>query len=183
MEALFEAGCKSFGENRLDSLGDKVEIVSEGVDWHFIGTLQRKKIRKILGYSRTLHSVESLVLAEKISQVALDLGIKVEVFLEVNTGEQQKGGFTIEQLNLDFKVLSQLPNIKILGLMTMAPHTTDEELVRSTFKEVRLCQEKLNSEGVLAYAMTELSMGMSNDFELAIEEGSTLVRVGTALFL
>lgn len=181
VQELYAAGCRSFGENRIEVLNSKRDSFPPETKWHFIGTLQRKKIRKILGASQIIHSVESLKLAEKISQVAQDMAIEVEIFLELNNGEEQKGGFSPQQLCEEFATIAALPNITIIGLMTMAPFSDDDEIVRSAFAQTRQLRDELNALGVAA-PMTQLSMGMSNDFEIAIAEGSTLVRVGTALY-
>jgi pyridoxal phosphate enzyme (YggS family) len=181
IQALCDAGCTSFGENRIEVLNAKADSFDKDIIWHFIGTLQRKKIRKILAKSQILHSVESLALAEKISQVAIDLNITVKIFLEINNGENQKGGFVPNDLCNDFEKISLLQNIQILGFMIMAPFTTDEDIIRESFKKTRLLMDKLNNKKT-TNPMTELSMGMSNDYHIAIEEGATLVRVGSALF-
>ena len=183
VKALYAAGCRSFGENRIDVLNEKKDSFDPEVCWHFIGTLQRKKIRKILASSTVLHAVDSLKLAQKISRVAGEMGIQVQIFLEVNNGEEQKGGFDHWQIKSDFPIVAALENITIIGLMTMAPFSDDRELIRQSFRKTRLLQDELNNSDILPAEMKQLSMGMSNDFEIAIEEGSTLVRVGTALYI
>ncbi len=181
VQALYNEGCRCFGENRIEVLNSKKDVLPSDIQWHFIGTLQRKKIRKILASSQVLHSVESLKLAEKISQVAVDMQITVEIFLEVNNGEEQKGGFLPDVLKESFASIIDLPNITVVGLMSMAPYTDDKTIVANAFKKTSDLQDELNALQ-LCQPLTQLSMGMSNDYELAITEGSTLVRVGSALY-
>lgn len=167
---VYQAGCRDFGENRIQEALLKIGEVPADVHWHFIGTLQKNKVNKAIGKFALIHSVDSYALAEKISQSG---GAKI--LLQVNTsGEVSKHGLSIEEWRPSLESLFSLPNLQIEGLMTMAPLTEDTAIIRQTFRKLRLFAEELK--------LPELSMGMSHDFEIALEEGATLVRIGSALF-
>jgi len=173
---LYEGGIRDFGENRIQDAEEKQRALPHDIRWHFIGNLQSNKIRKAVGRFHLIHSISSFELAKKISA----LGIPQDVLLEVNiAGEASKHGMSEAELVRDFPEFQALPNIRIRGLMTMAPQfrllDTDEiERVRVLFREARALQVRLG--------LPELSMGMSQDYEIAIEEGATIVRIGSALF-
>lgn len=164
---LYEQGLRDFGENRVQEAIPKIEAAPLDARWHFIGSLQKNKVSKVLGKFVLIHSVDNLELAEKIS----DLG-GAEILLQVNIRHQH--GFTPADLRRNFQKMNDLPGLKIRGLMTMAPLTDDVALIRDTFKQVRLLRDELG--------LKELSMGMSHDWKIALDEGSTLLRIGTALF-
>ena len=170
------------GENRVPELIAKQESVpDERIRWHMIGHLQSRKVPALLGATQLIHSIDSLKLAKKLSNRAVEAGMREQVLLQINASrESTKGGFIVPDMDEDLYGALKLPGLKVAGLMTMAPLTEDAIVMRNTFKSVRELQQKLIDSGVLAGKV--LSMGMSNDFEIAIEEGSTMVRLGTALF-
>lgn len=180
-------GQRLFGENYLqealtkfdDKLGDDI---LHG-EWHFIGRLQRNKVRRVCEYFSCIQSVDDLRLLEAINRVSKETGRDVSVFLQINVGrEATKGGILPEDL-LEFLAKSaQFTSVSIRGLMAIPPFADDRELTRGWFRTLRELRDRANDAGGLASPLTELSMGMSNDFEVAIEEGATVVRIGTALF-
>lgn len=181
-------GLLELAENRpqqlLERAGELATSVGHDfrVRWHLIGQLQRNKVRAVLPVIALLHSVDSLRLLERVSQVAGELSLQTEVLLQVNTsGEASKQGFSVSELRQQWPVLCALPNVQLRGLMTMAPDTEDETVVRSTFRALRELRDELRSESG-AEGFSELSMGMSQDYEIAIEEGATIVRLGSTLF-
>lgn len=170
------------GENRVEELEWKAgSLDDERICWHMIGHVQRRKVPRLLGRAGLVHSVDSLRLARQLSDRSVEAGEVERVLIQVNTsGEESKGGFPVESSGEDLSAVLGLPGLDTRGLMTMAPFTDDEAVLRSTFRRVRMLHEELL--GVEGYAGEHLSMGMTNDFEIAIEEGSTMIRVGTALF-
>lgn len=175
------AGQEVFGESRLQEAEPKIAAIGQCADWHFIGSIQRNKVRRILGCCQTLHSVDSVRLARYIDGVAADLGAKVGIFLQVNlAGEESKGGFPPREMVPALEEISALQSLEILGLMTIPPVEDNPAEARRWFRELREFRDHLvASTGV---ALPFLSMGMSGDFEAAIEEGATHVRVGSAIF-
>jgi hypothetical protein len=178
-EAL-ACGVKHLGENRLEGLLDKQEAIGrQRAIWHFIGSLQTRKVKEVLPHIDYLHSLDRLSLAEEIEKRA-DHPIKC--FVQVNvSGEQSKHGLSLQETVPFIKKLGQFQKVHVIGLMTMAPFTEDKSIVRSIFKQLKDCQKEIQLLDLPYAPCTELSMGMSNDFELAIEEGATFIRVGTAL--
>jgi pyridoxal phosphate enzyme (YggS family) len=171
----YEAGCRSFGENRVQEALEKMEIAPKDSEWHLIGTLQKNKVNKAVGVFSLIHSVDSLELAEKINDVSLQKGVVTPILLQVNvSGEESKHGFTAETVTADFTRLKSMANLRIEGLMTMAPFTEDANIRRDCFKKLRVLRDKLG--------VKELSMGMSNDWREAVQEGATILRVGSAIF-
>jgi PLP dependent protein len=178
VSGAYQAGCVDFGENRVQEALIKIQEAPSAVNWHFIGPLQRNKIRKMIGKFALIHSVDSLELAQKISTVAQELNVDTSILLEVNTSEEaSKHGFTEEECLHAFEKLLQLPFLKIQGLMTMAPFIEDQTVIRDCFARLRQLKEKLEIQAT----MPHLSMGMSHDYRLAIQEGATLLRVGRAI--
>ena len=177
----FEAGQTVFGENRVQELLAKAPLLPGAVRWHLIGHLQKNKIRKILPAVELLHGVDTSDLAADIDRVAGELGLFPRVLLEVNvSGEGTKFGFSPDVLSTQLDTLLALPRVQVEGLMTMAPYSEDPETARPVFAALRRLRDEL--AGQSGTPLPVLSMGMSGDFEVAIEEGSTLVRVGSALF-
>ncbi|MBS0650698.1 MAG: YggS family pyridoxal phosphate-dependent enzyme [Verrucomicrobia bacterium] len=178
LEALQEAyamGLRTFGESRIPTALDKMAQLPSDIAWHFIGHLQSNKVAKAIGRFALIHSMDSLDLAKKISSASVQQNCTTPILLQVNTsGETSKQGFTPDSCRGHFLELSQLPGITIQGLMTMAPLTDDEKVVRSCFSRLRSLRDELK--------LRHLSMGMSHDFPIAIEEGATLLRIGSALF-
>lgn len=179
-EAL-EAGCKHFGENKAQELRDKSPLIKESLNWHFIGHLQTNKVKYVIEPAALIHSVDSLKIINEIEKRAEAIEKVQKILLEIKTSdEESKFGLSDEKeiFNLaDYCKSSS--NIKLAGLMTMAPFVDDEKIIRNSFKKLKNVFDKMNNEG---YELTELSMGMSSDFEIAIEEGSTLIRIGTSIF-
>ncbi len=180
-----EAGITDVGENKPHDALAKMEILPKALldklTWHFIGHLQTNKVNKVVGNFALIHSVDSLRLAEKISQRAIDLEIKQEVLLQVNVAEEEaKHGFSVEEVESVFEKLVTLEGINILGLMTMAPFVEEDHVIDSTFKKLFLLREKLQRSNDVI--LPELSMGMSQDYVHALKNGATIVRVGSYLF-
>lgn len=183
-DAILEAnrlGINDFGENRAQELMLKFEKIGYKVIWHFIGTLQKNKVKYAVKTSEYIHSVDSIELLEEINKRASSLNKVQKILLEVKTSsEESKSGLTNEEEI--FKIAEQAKNysnINLTGLMTIAPLTEDENLIRKSFRDLRLLKEKMNDAGI---NINELSMGMTSDFEIAIEEGSTMLRIGSAIF-
>ena len=179
----YETGCRDFGENRMQEALDKMSGAPSNIKWHFIGTLQRKKVKHVVGQFHLIHSVDSVPLAEEIARRSKEAGVVSRVLLETNTsGEASKHGLEAEEWQRVFPGLLQLEGLKICGLMTMAPLTNDELVVRSCFRELRALRDHLRAEWGDQVDLKHLSMGMSQDYKEAIEEGTTLLRIGTAIF-
>jgi len=176
-----EAGQVMFGENRLQEGEEKIPVLPPHLEWHFIGGLQRNKVRKVLSLFPVIHSISSLKLADFTNRVAGELGLKPRIFLEVNIGaESSKEGFLPDELRDDLDEIVAMEHLDWQGLMCLPPRVEIPEDARPWFAKVRELQEELSEKSGLP--LPELSMGMSGDFEVAIEEGSTIVRVGSAIF-
>jgi len=185
LEAVHAAvahGLFDLGENRVEDLVEKATALKdERVRWHMIGHVQRRKAPRLVGVAGLVHSIDSLRLAQRLSNVAGEAGTRQPVLIQVNTsGEETKGGFSDRGMDDDLGEVLALPGLEVRGLMTMAPLTDDETVLRSTFRALLRLNERLRQAD--GYTGDELSMGMTNDFEIAIEEGSTMIRLGTALF-
>jgi PLP dependent protein len=177
------AGQMIFGENYVQELKDKALQVQQAVEWHFIGHLQSNKVRQIAGLVSMIHSVDRLSLAQEIDRQWGTLGKSCELLVQVNvSGEATKSGATAEDAIGLLKAISGLRHVRVQGLMTMPPFFDDPEMARPYFRELRELAEAISAEEIPDIVMNELSMGMSGDFEVAIEEGATLVRIGTAIF-
>lgn len=182
MEAM-HAGQRVFGENYVQELTAKAAQVAGPVEWHFIGSLQSNKVKYIAGLVTLIHSVDRLSLAEEIDKQWEKLGKTCDILVEVNiSGEKSKAGTAASEVVKLVRDIARLPRLRIKGLMTMPPFFDEPESARSYFRELRKLAEKIASEAIPNVEMNELSMGMSGDFEVAIEEGATLVRVGSAIF-
>ena len=179
-----DAGIRHLGENRLQEALSKIDTLGrEGVVWHFIGSLQRRKVKSVIGRFETIHSVDSLALAEEIDRQAKAAGLRQRVLLEVNlAGEASKGGFESTTLGAALESLNGLEHLDIRGLMAIPPPTPTAEDARPYFRQLRTLAQTLTARGHRNINMQELSMGMSHDYPVAIEEGATYVRVGTAIF-
>jgi len=181
IQEVYNYGYVNLGENKAQEFSEKAQIIEEDVTWHFIGHLQTNKVKLVVPYAEYIHSVETKKLANEINKRAALINKTQKIFLEVNTsGEESKFGLKSEKeifALADF--CKTLPNIDLCGFMTMAPYTDDEQVIRNCFRKVREIKENLNKKG---FNITELSMGMTNDLELAIEEGATMLRIGTAIF-
>ncbi|MDQ0198514.1 YggS family pyridoxal phosphate-dependent enzyme [Neobacillus ginsengisoli] len=178
-EAL-EAGIDNLGENRDEGLLEKWKVLGDKPKWHFIGTLQTRKVKNIIDKVEYIHSLDRLSLADEINKRSL--GKKVKCLVQVNVSqEESKHGLTAEEAIGFIKQLGSFENISVEGLMTMAPFTNDEEILRSCFRQLRKLRDQVQALNLVFAPCSELSMGMSNDFSIAIEEGATMVRIGTAL--
>jgi pyridoxal phosphate enzyme (YggS family) len=183
-ESVLEAkscGQRDFGENWAQELVEKFDLVPEDVSWHFIGHLQTNKVKYVVPRAGFIHSVDSLKLAEEIAKTAQKHNKIQNILLEIKTSEEAtKYGLTSEkEIEAIAGFCKENKSIDLTGLMTMAPFTGDEKKIRQSFSQLRDLKEKLNKNG---FNLKELSMGMTSDFELALEEGSTMLRIGTAIF-
>lgn len=180
---LVELGTIDLGESRPQQLDDRANQLSGDIRWHFIGHLQRNKVKSVLSRAVLIHSVDSLRLLERISAVAAELALRPRVLLEVNiSGETSKDGLSIDDLRSQWDTFQTFPNVDLVGLMTMAPLADDPENARPVFRKLRLLSDELAAQSEHHVKLTELSMGMSGDFSVAIEEGATLIRIGSRLF-
>lgn len=178
-----ECGLTSLGENKVQEIMDKYEPMGEGVKWHLIGHLQTNKVKYIIDKVELIHSVDSLKLAEEISKRAKAKGITANILLEINAaGEESKFGLKPEECEKAVREISVLDNIKIRGLMTVAPNVENPEENRIYFKQMKQLLVDINAKKIDNVNMDVLSMGMTGDYEVAIEEGATIVRVGTGIF-
>ena len=179
VRAVWDAGVRDVGENKVQEAAGKIAAVDVPVRWHLIGHLQRNKA-KALDHFSLLHSLDSGRLADAVCVVGLARGKAVDALLQVNvSGEDSKGGFSPEELRAEAERLTTLVGIRVRGVMTMAPLDAEERVLRATFAGAREARDVLREVG---HPADELSMGMSNDYEIAIEEGATMVRLGTVLF-
>lgn len=178
------AGLTEFGENRLQEAREKIKQIGLGqAHWHFIGRLQRRKAKAVVGLFELIHSVDSVELAVELNRRAAQARIIQPVLLEINIGgEDSKGGFAPESVGEILPELNAMPHLLIRGLMTIPPLVTDPEDARPYFRRLRELAESLARSGQERIRMDELSMGMSHDYEIAVEEGATMVRIGTAIF-
>jgi hypothetical protein len=186
VEAIREglaAGLTILGESRLQEALPKIEALrGKPVRWHFIGRLQRRKVRSVVGVFDLIHSVDTLELAQEIDRRAKDAGLRQAVLLEVNIGDEPtKAGFRPDELTSLLPELSRLSSMVVKGLMTIPPPASDAEEARPYFRRLRELAQRL-SRNAPGLSLDELSMGMSNDYVVAVEEGATFVRVGTAIF-
>ncbi len=183
IQELYDLGIRSFGENYVQELCDKIDKLSDDINWHMIGHLQRNKVKYIVGKVAMIHSVDSIRLAEAISKEAVKKDVTVDILIEVNVGmEENKFGITVESAYEDIKEMAKLPNIAIKGLMTSAPFVENSEDNRKYFRQLKQLSVDIQSKNIDNVDMGILSMGMTNDYIVAIEEGATIVRVGTAIF-
>jgi pyridoxal phosphate enzyme (YggS family) len=178
-------GCRIFGENRVQEALAKIDAVKGdgGIEWHLIGPLQPNKVKHAVGRFALLHAVDRLDVAERLDRAARERGLTQRVLLEVNVaGETTKHGFRPGDLKSAVERMGAFAGLRVLGLMTIPPPAEKPEDTRPHFRRLRALAEEVEAMRVPGVSMKELSMGMSADFEIAIEEGATLVRVGTALF-
>ena len=183
LQEVYNEGIRDFGENYVQELADKIEIMPKDIRWHMIGHLQRNKVKYHVGKVACIHSVDSLRLAEVINERSIKLGVVTEIMAEVNiAGEESKFGFTRDEV-FDFaEKVSTMEGVKLVGLMTSAPYVNDPEENRQYFREMKSLSVDINEKNINNINITELSMGMTNDYIVAVEEGATHVRVGTAIF-
>ncbi len=180
MVALFESGITIMGENRVDSLLEKQSQLSLPIEWHFIGTLQSRKVKEVINKIACLHSLDRLSLAKEIQKYRQET---LPCFIQVNvSGEESKHGLSVEEVIPFLQQLKEYPIIKVIGLMTMAPHTEEETIIRECFQSLKQLQVSISQLHLNGVNCSSLSMGMSNDYLIAIEEGATHVRLGSILF-
>ncbi|MDF2935540.1 MAG: YggS family pyridoxal phosphate-dependent enzyme [Paenibacillaceae bacterium] len=182
-EAVLAAGLTNIGENRWQDVKPKWEAIGDRAVWHFIGSLQTNKVKDVIGKFPYIHSLDRLSLAEELNRKAKALGLApVECFIQLNvSGEESKHGLGPEGLDEFAGQLAELPYIHVTGLMTMAPLEGGSDSARPVFRRLRELRDQLNAKRILPYAIHDLSMGMSGDFETAVEEGATYIRLGTVL--
>ena len=180
---VMETGIIDYGENKVQELTDKIETISEPLNWHMIGHLQRNKVKYIVDKVKLIHSVDSLRLAEQINQEAMKKNVDVDILIEVNIADEtSKFGLNTEEVIDLIKKVSTLQNVHIKGLMTVAPFTDNTEENRPYFRNLKQLAVDINCKNIDNVTMSVLSMGMTGDYEIAIEEGATMVRVGTGIF-
>ncbi|HFI0214137.1 TPA: YggS family pyridoxal phosphate-dependent enzyme [Streptococcus suis] len=178
---LIKTGIRHIGENRVDLFLDKYNaLADQHLTWHLIGTLQRRKVKDVINFVDYFHALDSVKLAQEIDKRATR---RIKCFLQVNiSGEESKHGFDLSEIDEVLSEIAQYKNIELVGLMTMAPFEADELELHSIFSKMKQVQEELSSRQLPGMPFTELSMGMSGDFEIAIEHGATYVRIGSAFF-
>ncbi|WP_273150097.1 YggS family pyridoxal phosphate-dependent enzyme [Enterocloster asparagiformis] len=183
VQEAYEAGARDFGENKVQEILQKQPALPQDIRWHMIGHLQRNKVHQVIGKAVLIHAVDSLRLAEQIEQEAAKQNLDVDVLLEINVAkEESKYGFFLEDAEEAIRRISALPHVHIKGLMTIAPFVENPEENRGIFQKLYQFSVDINDKNIDNVTMGVLSMGMSGDFEVAIEEGATMVRVGTSIF-
>ena len=183
IEEVMSAGIIDFGENKVQELKDKYEILPKDLRWHMIGHLQRNKVKYLPGRAVMIHSVDSLSLAEEISKEYMKHGLTADILLEVNVaGEESKFGVAPDDVLPLVKEIAKLDHIHVEGLMTIAPFVENAEENRPVFRKLRQISVDIKEQNIDNISMNALSMGMTVDYDVAVEEGATMVRVGTAIF-
>ncbi len=183
LREAYEAGARDFGENKVQELLDKIPEMPDDVRWHMIGHLQRNKVKYIVDKVCLIHSVDTLRLAEEISKEATKKEVEVNILIEVNVAEEgSKFGAAVQQTLELVKQIAGLPSIHIQGLMTIAPYTENAEENRLYFKKLKQLSVDIKDKNIDNVNMNVLSMGMTGDYQVAVEEGATFVRVGTGIF-
>lgn len=179
-----ECGITDVGENKPQELSRKYEAIGDKVRWHLIGSLQTNKVKYIIDKVYMIHSVDRLSLCDEIQKRAEKIHREINCLVQVNISKEESKHGILEEDAIEFikSIASNYPNIKVKGLMTMAPNTDDEKLIRNVFKKLKYLSKKIDDENIKGVSMDKLSMGMSNDFEIAVQEGATFVRVGTSIF-
>ena len=183
VQEAYDCGIRDFGENKVQELVSKSEQLPDDIRWHMIGHLQTNKVKAVIKKAALIHSVDSLKLAEAIENEATKLDITVEGLLEVNVAnEESKFGFSVSELLEQIASFDKFKHLKIRGLMTVAPYVSDPKCNESVFKKIKDLSVDINARKFHNIEMDLLSMGMSNDYEIAISQGTTFIRVGTAIF-
>lgn len=183
LEEAYGTGIREFGENKVQEMMDKYEVMPKDIHWHMIGHLQRNKVKYLVGKAALIHSVDSLRLAEEISAQSVKHEVTTDILIEVNiAGEETKFGTDREEAIALVEAAAKLPNIHICGLMTIAPFVENSEDNRKYFQQIRQLSVDIKEKNIDNVDMRILSMGMTGDYEVAIEEGATMVRVGTGIF-
>ena len=183
LQAVYDLNIRDFGENKVQELTGKIEAMPDDIKWHMIGHLQRNKVKYIVDKVELIHSVDSLRLAEEISKQAIKKNVNVNILVEINIGdEESKFGISADEVKVLVRDIAKLDNIKIQGLMCVAPYVVDSEENRAFFHKIKDLSVDIMKENIDNVSMNVLSMGMSNDYQVAIEEGATMVRIGSNLF-
>ncbi|MDE7018866.1 MAG: YggS family pyridoxal phosphate-dependent enzyme [Lachnospiraceae bacterium] len=183
LQEAYDYGCRDFGENKVQELVDKFDKLPKDIRWHMIGHLQRNKVKYIVDKAYLIHSVDSFRLAQEISKEAAKKEITVSILIEVNVAnEESKFGVRCEDVQQIIEDISKLPNLRIRGLMTIAPYVENAEENRQYFEKLRQIYVDIKSKNIDNVYMEVLSMGMTGDYEVAVSEGATYVRVGTGIF-
>ncbi|MCI9573509.1 MAG: YggS family pyridoxal phosphate-dependent enzyme [Lachnospiraceae bacterium] len=179
----YEAGARDFGENKVQDLLDRIDALPSDIRWHMIGHLQRNKVKYIIGKVAMIHSVDSLRLAEEISRESVKHQVDTDILIEVNVaGEESKFGVSVEEAPQLVEEISRMPAVHVRGLMTIAPFVENAEENRQYFRKLKQLSVDIERKNIDNVNMTALSMGMTGDYSVAIEEGATCVRVGTGIF-
>ena len=183
IKEAINTGVKIIGENRVQDAKEKYQILTANIEWHLIGHLQTNKAKYAVEIFNCIHSVDSIKLAQEIDKRSKQFGKKIDVLVEVNvSGEETKYGIKPEEVEPFLKEISEFPEIRVRGLMTIAPIVEDKEEVRPYFRKLRELSEEIKSKNIGNVKMDYLSMGMTEDFEIAIEEGANMVRIGRGIF-
>lgn len=180
---IYDLGVRTFGENKVQELCSKTTELPDDIKWHLIGHLQRNKVRQVIEHAALIHSVDSYRLAEEINIQAMKRKMEMPVLIEVNIAEEEsKFGVRADETEQLVREIAELTNIRIRGLMTIAPYVVDPEENRDYFRKIRQLAVDIKNKNIDNVSMGVLSMGMTGDYEVAIEEGATMVRVGTGIF-
>lgn len=183
LEEVYDTGIRNFGENKVQEMCEKMDVLPKDIKWHMIGHLQRNKVKYIAGRTELIHSLDTYRLAEEINIQAKKKNIIIPILVEVNiAGEESKFGTSAEDAMLLVEDISKLENVRIKGLMTIAPYVEDAEENRPYFRKIKQLAVDIANKNIDNVSMEILSMGMTGDYMVAIEEGSTMVRVGTGIF-
>lgn len=183
LEEIYDEGIRDFGENKVQELTEKYETMAKDIRWHMIGHLQRNKVKYIVDKVQLIHSVDSVRLAQAIEQEAAKKDVIVDILIEVNVAEEEsKFGLKVEEVIAMVEEISKYSHLRIKGLMTIAPYVENPEENRSVFAALRKLSVDIAQKNIDNVSVEILSMGMTNDYEVAIEEGATIVRVGTGIF-
>ena len=183
LQEAYRAGVRDFGENKVQELCDKYDQLPKDIRWHMIGHLQRNKVKYLIGKTALIHSVDSLRLAEEISRQSIKKGVVTDILIEINcAAEESKFGVSFQEAEPLIRQIAQLPAVLVKGLMTVAPNTDDPEENRKYFRQMKQLSVDIARKNIDNVSMDVLSMGMTNDYMTAVEEGSSCVRVGTGIF-
>jgi pyridoxal phosphate enzyme (YggS family) len=183
LHSVYQERCRDFGESRVQEAVEKIPELPSDCRWHLIGSLQSNKVGKAISAFHLIHSVDTPQLAQKISHASEMKGITTSILLQVNTSDEAtKHGLSAEEWERSLEIVNQLPNIKVKGLMTMAPFIEDQQFIRLCFRKLYQLREAWRGKMREPFLFQHLSMGMSHDYLIAIEEGATLLRIGTAIF-
>lgn len=183
LREVYDAGARDFGENKVQEICEKYDKLPSDIKWHMIGHLQRNKVKQVIDKVTLIHSVDSYRLAQEISVQAQKKGLSIPILIEVNiAGEESKFGISADDTIQLVEEIAALPNLKIQGLMTIAPYVVDPEENRLYFRQIKQLSVDIKNKNIDNVSMDVLSMGMTGDYEVAIEEGATMVRVGTGIF-